>query len=66
MPCKNAINCIILGVKFFRYKCKMLIFFAGIQSYLKLSYNIEKLVYDLALQDRILSKWELMKYFFCQ
>ena len=38
MPCKNAINCIILVGKFFIYKCKMEggnPDFAGIQRYLK-------------------------------
>ena len=38
-PCKNAINSIILVVKFFIYKCKIMEGrnpdFAGIQSYLK-------------------------------
>ena len=69
MPCKNAINCIILVVKFFIYKCKMEgrnPDFAGIQSYLKFHYNIEKFACDFALQDRILSKWQLMKKLFCQ
>ena len=40
--------------------------FAGIQSYLKFNYNIEKFACEIALQDRILSKWELMKKLFCQ
>ena len=69
MPCKNAIKCIILVVKFFIYKCKMEgrnPDFAGIQSYLKFNYNIEKSTCDFALQDRILSNWELMKILFCQ
>ena len=69
VPCKNAINCIILVVKFFMYKCKMEgrnPDFAGIQSYLKFNYNMEKFVCDFALQDRILSKWKLMKKLFCQ
>ena len=63
MPCKKAINCIILVGKFFIYKCKMEgrnPDFAGIQNYLKFDYNIEKFVCDFALQDRILRKWELM------
>ena len=37
MPCKNAVNCIILVVTFFIYKCKMEgrnPDFAGVQSYL--------------------------------
>ena len=64
MPCKNAINCITLVVKFFIYKCKIEgrnPDLAGIQSYLKFNYNVEKLAYGFALQDRILSKWELLK-----
>ena len=46
MPCKNAINCIILVVKFFIHKCKMEgrnPDFAGIQSYFKFNYSIENL-----------------------
>ena len=69
MPCKNAINCIILVVKFFIYKCKMEgrnPNFAGIQCYLKFNYSIEKFACDVALQDKILSKWKLMKKLFCQ
>ena len=45
-PCKNAINCIILVVKFFICKCKMeghIPDYAGVQSYLKFHYNIENL-----------------------
>ena len=40
--------------------------FAGIQSYLKFHYNIEKFVCDFVLQDKFLSKRELMKNLFCQ
>ena len=50
MPCKNAINAIILLIKFFVYKCKMVFGlgvrvrlhnpdFAGVQSYFKFHYN---------------------------
>ena len=69
MPCKNAINCIILVVTFFIYKCKMegrTPDFAGIQSYLKFNYNIEKFACDFAHQDKILSEWKPMKKLFCQ
>ena len=58
MPCKNAINCIILLVKFFIYKCKMEgrnPDFASIQSYLKFHYNVEKFACDFFYQDKILS-----------
>ena len=68
MPCKNAINCIILVVKFFIYKCKMEgrnPDFAGIQSYLKFHYNVEKFACDFFYQDKILSKWKPMKKLFC-
>ena len=54
MPCKNAINCIILLLKFFIYKSKMegcKPDFAGIQSYLKFNYNIEKFACGFALQE---------------
>ena len=69
MPCKNAINCIILVVKFFIYKCKMEgrnPDFAGIQSYLKFNYSIEKFAFDFALQDNFLCKWKQMKKLFFQ
>ena len=69
MPSINAINCIILVVKFFTYKCKMEgrnPDFAGMQSYLKFSYNIEKFKCDFAHQDKILRKWKPMKNLFCQ
>ena len=59
MPCKIAINCILLVVKFFTYKCKVEgrnPDFAGVQSYLKFNYNIEKFACDFSHQDRILSK----------
>ena len=68
MPCKNVINCIILVVKFFIYKCKMEgrnPEFAGVQSYLKFHYNIEKSACDFSHQDKILSKWKPMKKLFC-
>ena len=68
MPCKNAINCIILVVKFFIYKCKMEgrnPDFAGVQSYLKFHYNIENFACDFSHQDKILSKWKPMKKLFC-
>ena len=58
MPCKNAINCIILVVKFFIYKCKMEgrnPDFAGAQSYFKFHCNIEKFACDFSHQDKILS-----------
>ena len=66
-PCKNAINCIILVVKFFIYKCKMegrIPDFAGVQSYLKFHYNIEKCAWDFSHQIKFLSKWKLMKNLF--
>ena len=69
MPCKNAINCIILVVKFFIYKCKMEGHnpdFSGIQNYLKFNYSIEKFACDFALQDKFLCKWKQMKKLFCQ
>ena len=68
MPCKIAINCILLVVKFFTYKCKVEgrnPDFAGVQSYLKFNYNIEKFACDLTHQDKILSKWKPMKKLFC-
>lgn len=40
--------------------------FAGMQSYLKFSYNIEKFKCDFAHQDKILRKWKPMKNLFCQ
>ena len=71
MPCKNAINCIILasGQVFHTSKCKMEgrnPDFAGIQSYLKFNYSIEKFACDFALQDKFLCKWKQMKKLFCQ
>ena len=69
MPCKNAVNCIILVVKFFIYKCKMEgrnPDFGGIQSYLKFNYNVKKFTCDFAHRDKILSKWKPMKNLFCQ
>ena len=69
MPCKNVINCIILVVTFFIYKCKMQfcwLHFAGVQSYLKFHYNIETFACNFAHQDKILSKWKSMKNLFCQ
>ena len=69
MPCKNAINGIIVVVKFFIYKCKMEGCnpdFAGIESYLKFNYSIEKSACDFALQDKFLCKWKQMKKLFCQ
>ena len=62
-PYKNAINCIILVVKFFIYKCKMegrLPNISGVQSYLKYHYTIEKRACGL-YQDKILSKYEPLK-----
>ena len=53
MPCKNVINCIILVLKLFIYKCKMegrTSDFAGIQSYLKFNYNIEKFAVTLLIK----------------
>ena len=35
--------------------------FAGIQSYLKFNYSIEKFACDFALQDKFLCKWKQMK-----
>ena len=69
MPCRNAINCIILVVKFFIYKCKMEgrnLVCAGIQTYLKFNCNVEKFACDFAHGDKILSKWKPMKNLFCQ
>ena len=69
MPCKNAINCTFLVVKFFIYKCKMEgrnLDSARVQSYLKFNYNIEKIACDFSHQDKILSKWKSMKKIFCQ
>ena len=40
--------------------------FTGMQSYLKFNYNIEKIAYDFAHQDKILSKWKPMEQLFCQ
>ena len=60
LPGKNAINCIILGVKFFIYKCKMEgrnPDFAGLQSYLRFHYNIEKFACDFSHQDKMLIKF---------
>ena len=51
-------------ITFFIYKCKTEggnPAFAGVQSYLKFHYNIEKLACDFSHQDKILSKWEPMK-----
>ena len=64
MTCKNAINCIILVVKFFIYKGRNPDF-ASVQSYLKFHYNIEKFACDLTHQDKILSKWKPMTKLFC-
>ena len=64
LPSKNAINCIILVVKFFIYKCKMEgrnPHFAGVQSYLRFHYNIEKFACDFSYQDKSLSKWKPME-----
>ena len=70
LPCsKNAINCIILVVKFFMYKCKMEgrnPDFACVQSYLRFHYNVEKFACDFCYQDNILSKWKPMEKLFCQ
>ena len=69
VPYKNAINCIILVVKFFIYKCKMEgrePDFAGVQSYVKFHYNIEKFARDFSHHDKILRKWKPMKKLFCQ
>ena len=66
-PCKNAINCIILVVKFFIYKCKMegrIPDFAGVPSYVKFHCNIEKFACDFSHQIKFLSKWKLMKNLF--
>ena len=67
MPYNNAINCIILVVKFFIYKCKMerrFPDFPGIQSYLKYHYTIEKFACSFYHQDKILSKWRQMEKLF--
>ena len=37
--------------------------FAGVQSYLKFHYNIEKCACDFSHQIKFLSKWKLMKKF---
>ena len=68
LPSKNVINCIILVVKFFIYKCKMEgrnPDFAGVQSYLRFHYNyIEKFACDFSYQDKTLSKWKPMEKLF--
>ena len=51
MPCRNSINCIILVVKFFIYNCKM-----------ELQY--EKFACHFSHQDKVLSKWKPIKYYF--
>ena len=38
--------------------------FAGVQSYLKFHYNIEKFARDLSDQDKFLSKWKRWKNYF--
>ena len=57
MPCKNAINCIILVVKFFIYKCKMRDVIPILQAYKVtlgfIHYNIEKFASDFSHQDKI-------------
>ena len=40
--------------------------FAGVQSYVKFHYNIEKFARDVSHHDKILSKWKPMKKLFCQ
>ena len=67
LPRKNAINCIILVVKFSIYKCKMEGCnpdFAGVQSYLRFHYNIEKFACDFSYRGKTLSKWKPMEKLF--
>ena len=57
LPCKNAITCIILVVRFFISKCKMKghnPHFAGVQSYLKFQYNIKTPACDFSHQGKFL------------